>query len=104
VKQQQQQPQPSQTPAPTIHEIPWVVVKKRRSSDEFDALSERHSDGPHVRCESAESRRSSIVEEVAKHLPMRAQCKRMRRIPALVGLIVAMACRFGSGTPTLCRC
>jgi hypothetical protein len=42
VKQQQQLPQHSQTPAPTIHEIPWVVVKKRRSSDEFDALSERH--------------------------------------------------------------
>jgi hypothetical protein len=33
-------------------------------------LSERHSDCPHVRRVSAESRRSTIVEEVAKHLPM----------------------------------
>jgi hypothetical protein len=104
VKQQQQQPQHSQTPAPTSNEIPWVVVKKRRSSDECDALSERHSDGPHVRRVSAERRRSTIVKEVAKHLPMGAQCKRMLRIPAVVGLIVAMACVFGSSTPTLCRC
>jgi hypothetical protein len=58
VKQQQQLPQPSQTPAPTINEIPWVVVKKRRSSDECDALSERHSDGLHVR-------RSTIVDSEA---------------------------------------
>jgi hypothetical protein len=62
-------------------------------------------DGPHVRCVSIEGRRWTVVEEVAKHLPMGAQCKRTLRIPALVDLIiVAMACVLGSGTPTLCRC
>jgi hypothetical protein len=52
-------------------------------------------DGPHVRCVSAEGRRSWKSSEASAD-------GGMRRIPALVGLIVAMACVFGSGTPTLC--